>query len=74
MPALTCKRSQCGLPSGLTRGAGVDTQEVPMWFAIGFERPQLDGLSIAVLTLLADSLFAMLGYEDYFDMLPVFIE
>ena len=39
-----------------------------MWFAIGFERPQLDGLSIAV--FLADPLFAMLGYEDYSYMLP----
>ena len=32
------------------------------------ERPQLDALSIAVLTLLADDLFAVLGYEDYFNM------
>ena len=32
------------------------------------ERPQLDGLSMAVLTLLADPLFEMLGYEDYFNM------
>ena len=32
------------------------------------ERPQLSALSMAVLHLLVDDLYAMLGREDYFNM------